>query len=82
MQEVNSLCTDSLALRAEYCIVDIANNTAIYFCYYFILIVDDGLIHFVLVYVVDSHVVAVGLAKRDIFVVRPIETASPVSVAC
>jgi len=29
MQEVNSLCTDSRALRAEYCIVDTAHNTAI-----------------------------------------------------
>ena len=28
MQEVNSLCTDSL--RAEYCIVFIPHNTAIY----------------------------------------------------
>jgi len=30
MQEVNSLCTDSQALRAEYGIVGIPQNTAIY----------------------------------------------------
>jgi len=29
MQEVNSLYTDSRALRAEYCIVSIPHNTAI-----------------------------------------------------
>jgi len=28
MQEVNSLCTDSRALRATYCIVGILHNTA------------------------------------------------------
>ena len=31
MQEVKGLCTDSRALRAEYCIVDISHNTAIQF---------------------------------------------------
>ena len=31
MQEVNSLCTDRRALRAEYCIVGIPHNTAISF---------------------------------------------------
>jgi len=29
MLEVNSLCTDSEPLSAEYCIVDIPHNTAI-----------------------------------------------------
>jgi len=29
MQEINSLCTDSRALRAEYCIVGIPHYTAI-----------------------------------------------------
>jgi len=29
MQEVSSLCTDSRALQAEYCIVGIPHNTAI-----------------------------------------------------
>jgi len=31
MQEVNSLCTDSPDLRAEYCIVGIPHNTSIWF---------------------------------------------------
>jgi len=31
MQETNSLCTDSRALRAEYSIVGISHNTAIWF---------------------------------------------------
>jgi len=31
MQEVNSLCTDNQALRAEYCIVGIPHNTYIQF---------------------------------------------------
>jgi len=29
MQKVNSLCTDSRALKAEYCIMGIPHNTAI-----------------------------------------------------
>ena len=29
MQEVKSLCTDSQALRVEYCVVGIPRNTAI-----------------------------------------------------
>ena len=31
MQELNSLCTDNPALRAEYCIVGIPHNIAVYF---------------------------------------------------
>jgi len=30
MHEINSLCTDSRALRSEYCTVGIPQNTAIY----------------------------------------------------
>jgi len=38
MQEVNSLCTDSRALRAEYCIVGIRHNAAIYCIINYVLV--------------------------------------------